>query len=182
MRARPLLRFCARWAADRRGLAAVEFALVLPFLLVLYFGGYQASSAVSAYEKLSDTTVELANVTAQYTTMSATDVSNVMNASAQVMYPMPTSNLTIVLSEITTDATSKATVTWSQAYNGGTALATGATVTLPTNLASASTSYIFVQTAYTWTPPIQIPLFNNVSMSNQIYMLPRNSGSIPYTG
>lgn len=179
--------FLGRWRRDRRGMAATEFALVTPLLLTLYFGGYEASGAASAYQKLSDATVELANVTAQYTTMGTTDVSNVMSASAQIMYPLSISNLTITLSEITTNAASAATVTWSKTYSGSTGavsngLAAGSTVTLPGNLSSPSTSYVFVQTAYTWTPPIQIPLFNNVSMSSQIYMLPRASASIPYTG
>jgi Flp pilus assembly protein TadG len=86
--------------ADRRGAALVEFALVVPVLLIIYLLGYDAAEATAAYRKLSTTTVQLANVTAQYTTMSATDVSNVFNASAQVMTPFSASNLRIVLTEI----------------------------------------------------------------------------------
>jgi len=173
----------ARWCADRRGVAAVEFSLVLPFLLILYFGGYQTTQAVSAYRKLSDATVELGNVTAQYTTMSATDVSNVFNASSQIMAPDSTTNLKIVLSEITTDASSNATVTWSQAYQGGTALGVGTSVTLPAGLGAPNTSYIFVQTNYTWTPGFANSFVStSIPMSDQFYMIPRNSANIPYTG
>ena len=170
------------WLQDRRGASVVEFAFVVPVLLVLYLVGYDAAEAVSAYRKLSTTTVELANVTAQYATMGATDVSNVFNASAQVMSPFSASNLEIVLSEITTDASSAATVTWSQAYNGGAALTAGASVTLPSGLASPSTNYILVQTTYSWTPPVAFGPIGTVPMSDQIYMLPRQSASIPYTG
>ena len=79
------LRALRAWLADRRGVAAVEFALIAPVLLTLTLVGYETAMALSTYRKLTDTTVEMANVAAQYTTMSASDVSTVMNASAQIM-------------------------------------------------------------------------------------------------
>lgn len=167
------------WLRDRRGVAVVEFALVVPVLLIVYLVGYDAAEATAAYRKLSTTTVELANVTAQYTTMSATDVSNVFNASAQVMAPFPTSNLTIVLTEIQTNSSSSPSVVWSQAYNGAAALTTAS---LPSGIASPNSYYLLVQTTYTWTPPIAFGPISSVPMSDQIYMLPRQSASIPYTG
>jgi Flp pilus assembly protein TadG len=171
----------ARWRADRRGLAAVEFALVLPFLLILYLGGFAVSQAVGAYRKVSDTTVELANVTAQYTTMSAVDTATVESAGTQIMAPYPTQNLSIVFSEITTDANNKATVTWSCASTGGTRLTDGSVVTLPTGMSSVKSNYILVQASYLWVPPIQNKFIGSVPMSNQIYVIPRNSASISNT-
>jgi len=73
-------------------------------------------------------------------------------------------------------------VTWSQAYNGGTALAVGASYTLPSSLRTASTSYMLVQTAYSWSPLVTGGPFGAINMTDQIYGLPRQSSSIPYTG
>jgi Flp pilus assembly protein TadG len=170
------------WSADRRGLAAIEFALILPMLLILYLGGYQVTQAISAYRKLSDTTVEIANITAQYQTMSAVDMSTVMNATSQIMAPFSTQSLQVVVSEIGTDANNKATVQWSVGYQGGTALTKGATVTLPTGMSSKSTCYILAQTKFTWTSVISFGSFQSVPMSDQIYMIPRQSAQILYTG
>jgi Flp pilus assembly protein TadG len=171
-----------RWRADERGVAAVEFALVIPVLMLLYLGGFETSEAVATYRKLADSTVELANVTSQYTTMSSTDVTSVMNASSQIMYPYPTGKLSIVLSEITTDSSGNATVTWSRPSSGATALVAGSKVTLPTGMGSPSMSYILVQTAYLYVPTVGSSFVGNIPMSDQIYMLPRQSSSIPYTG
>ncbi len=171
-----------RFAGNRRGAAAVEFALTVPVLILACLGGYEAFQAASAYRKVSATTVELANVVSQYTTMSAADVSTVMSASSQIMAPFPTSNLSIVLTEITTNASSQATVTWSQAYNGGAALTPGASYTLPSSLRTASTSYMLVQTSYAWTPLVTGGPFGAINLSDQLYGLPRQSSSIPYTG
>lgn len=171
-----------RWWANARGVAAVEFAFTVPILLIIYLAGFGLSQAMATYRKVSDTTVELANVATQYTTMGATDVTSVMNASAQVMAPYPTQNLTIVLSEITTDASNNATVTWSQAFNGATPLTVGAPASLPTGLASPSTSYLLVQTTYLYTPIVGSHFMGSIPMTDQIYMQPRASSSIPYTG
>jgi Flp pilus assembly protein TadG len=167
---------------DRRGVAAVEFALLTPVLLLVYLGGFEASQAVATFRKLSDMTVELANITAQYTTMSNTDVTSVEAASTQIMAPYTTSNAAIVVSEITTDANSNATVTWSVPYNGATALTKGASYTLPSGMVTASTSYILVKSTYTYTPSIGSAYIGAIPMTDQIYMLPRQSTSITYTG
>ena len=95
------------------------------------------------------------------------------------MAPLPTANLAIVLSVITTDASSNASVSWSCGFQGGTALAAGSTYTLPTGMAAPSTSYVLAQTSYTWIPAITTIYTASVPMSDQIYMNPRNSATIP---
>ena len=170
-----------RLAADRRGVAAVEFALVVPVVIVAYLAGYEVMEAATVSRKLTDTTVQIANVTAQYTTMGATDVANVMGASSQIMTPYSTSNLSIVLSEVTTNAAGAGTVTWSQTYpTGGTALS--GSVTMPAGFQTPNTSYILVQTTYKYQPVIGGAFIKPITMTNQIFMLPRSSSSIPYTG
>lgn len=175
-------RLLSRWVRDERAVAALEFALVAPLMLTLYLGGYETTQGVSAYRRLATVTEELASVTAQYTTMSHTDVANVMNATSQIMAPYPSANLGVVLSEITTDVNGNATVTWSQPYNGSTPLVVGSSITLPTGMASPSTNYIYVQTAYTYVPVVDFNGVGGISMSDQMFMLPRQSPSIPYTG
>jgi Flp pilus assembly protein TadG len=170
-----------RFGADRRGVAAVEFALVVPIVIVVYVTGFEIAQAATVYRKLTDTTVQLANVTAQYTTMTSTDVANVTHASAQIMAPYSATNLSIVLSEVTTDSKGAATVTWSQQYQGK-ALATGASVTMPTGFQAANTNYVMVQTTYSYSPTFGTSLIGPIAMSNKIFMLPRSSSSIPCTG
>jgi Flp pilus assembly protein TadG len=169
------------FARARSGVAAVEFAILVPVLLLLYLGGFEITQALSTYRKLTDTTTELASIVSQYAAMSSSDVTSVFTASSQIMAPNSTSSLTIVLSEVTTDANSNPTVTWSQAYNGATALAVGSSVAMPTGLAMANTSYVLVQTAYLYTPVIGAAYVKPISLHNQIYMLPRRSTSIAYS-
>jgi Flp pilus assembly protein TadG len=174
-----------RLRADMRGVAAVEFALIAPILMLLYCVGFEVSEAATVYRKLTDTTVQIANVTSQYTTMSSDDVTLVEEAASQIMTPFSTAPITVVLSEVSTNAQGAGTVTWSQAWNGngtaGTALATGSAVTMPSGFQTANSSYILVQTTYVYTPSIAGNFIGNMNMTGQIFMLPRNSPSIAYT-
>ena len=74
-----------RLRRDTRGVAAVEFALVVPIVIVVYALGFELAQASTVYRKLTDTTVQLANVTSQYTTTACPDLTNIFGASKQVM-------------------------------------------------------------------------------------------------
>jgi Flp pilus assembly protein TadG len=166
------------------GVAAIEFALVVPLVIIVYAGGFEIVQAATVNRKLTDTTVQLANVTTQYTAVAATpDLANIFAASAQIMAPYPTSSLTIVVTEVQTDKNSIGTVAWSQGYPvASSCLAKNSVVALPTGFASPNSYYILVQTTYSYAPTIGSAFVHTIPMSDQIFMVPRQSTSIPATG
>jgi Flp pilus assembly protein TadG len=169
-----------RWLRDTRGVAAVEFALVVPMVIIVYAGGFEIAQAATLYRKVTDTTVQLANVTSQYTTVADPDLNTILGASAEIMEPYSTGPLTIVLSEVGTDASSNAKVVWSRGYPVAcNNLATGSVVTMPAGLASPNSYYILVQTNYTYTTSIGSAFVSNIPMHDQVFMIPRESASIP---
>jgi Flp pilus assembly protein TadG len=176
---RTKLRSWRRLARDDKGVAAVEFALVVPIVIIVYAAGFEIAQASTVYRKLTDTTVQLANVTSQYTSVLTSDVNTIMGASSEIMAPYSTTPLTIVVTEVSTDTNSKATVVWSVPYQGGTALAKGSTVAMPANFASASSYYILVQSTYAYSPTVGVNLVKSIPMTDQIFMVPRQSASIP---
>src|ERR1700679_2268992 len=90
-----LRHLCKRVFADDRGVAAVEFGLIAPTLILLYAVGFEICQAATVNRKLSDTTVELANLTSQYTKVSKSDISTIMNASSETMTPFTNGALTL---------------------------------------------------------------------------------------
>jgi Flp pilus assembly protein TadG len=176
------LRSWRRLRADARGVAAVEFALIVPIVIVVYALGFELAQASTEYRKLTDTTVQLANVTTQYTTVADPDLTNVFGATAQIMAPYSTAPLTVVLSQVKTDASSNATVSWSCSNpTTVTPLTPGASVVMPAGLASPSSHYILVQTTYAYSPTIGGAFMNSIPMSNQVFMIPRASSAITCT-
>ena len=168
-------------ARDNKAASAVEFALVLPVMLTIYFGGYQVAQIASAYRKVTLTARAVADLTTQYTTMGTADVNNVLGASAQIMAPFNTTNLSIVLTEYSITALNVATVTWSKALNG-TALVAGTVVLLPTGIVQPSSSIVMATVTYNYKPPVSYKTTATFPMTSRIYMSPRQVSSIPYTG
>lgn len=168
--------------SDARGVAAVEFALIVPIVIVVYALGFELAQASTEYRKLTDTTVQLANVTSQYTTVAQPDCNNIFGASSQIMAPYSTAPLTIVLSEVYSDASNNPTVQWSVPYPSTvTPLAKNSAVVMPAGLATPKSYYILVQTTYAYAPTIGGAFMNSLPMSNQVFMIPRASTFISCT-
>ena len=170
----------ARFTRERDGVAAIEFAFVVPVLLTIFFGGYNVEQCVAIGRKVTITTRALADLTSQFASMTATDMSTVINASTQIIAPFNSASLSLRLSEITTNSTGLvATVTWSASRNM-TAYVQGSRFTLPVSMQKPNTSYIYSETSYTYAP---LAAFGRIgTFGDRIYMLPRISSSVTYSG
>jgi Flp pilus assembly protein TadG len=181
----------SRWSKDRRGVAALEFALVMPIFMILFLVGYEITQCMATYRKVSDCTNEVANILVQTTITNKAGIQAMGAASTQIMAPYPTANLNILMSEIQTDASNNATVTWSQAYPTGSlpTYATGSSFSItPASLSQPNSTYILVQTSYAYNYLAWIGtatgILNGVTsttLSGQIYMIPRQSSTVVCT-
>lgn len=168
-----------QFGADQSGIAATEFALLLPIMLVLFVGVSEVGQAISINRKVTITARTVTDLVTQYTALSSTDMTSLLGASAQVMAPFPSSNLVVTVSEVTTDASSNATVTWSSSFNG-TAYTTGQKVTLPTGLTQPNITLIWGQVKYAYKPVFGDGIIGTTSLSDQIYINPRLCIQIAY--
>ena len=166
-----------RFAKERRGLAAVEFAMLLPMMMTLFLGSVEVTTAVAVQRKVTLTARALADLSSQFTTIANADMTNILNASSDIIAPYATSKLASVVSELSINAQGQATVVWSDTLNG-TARTVGSTVTIPTNLAVANTYLILGEAQYTYSPTYGYVVTGTMTLSDQIYMRPRQSSSI----
>jgi Flp pilus assembly protein TadG len=164
----------ARFARDRRGVSAVEFALLAPLMIGLYLGGVEISEGISIDRKVTLAAGAVANLAAQTSTISTSDMSDLLNATTTIMAPYATSPLKITVSCISIDSNKNAKVKWSVTRNG-TALTAGSSVTLPSALKVASTQLLFSQVSYAYTPTIGYVITGPLTLSDQMYMSPRIS-------
>src|SRR5579871_5397953 len=80
-------------AADRRAMAAVEFGMLLPVMLLMFFGTVELSQGFAANRKLTYLGRDLADITSQSTVTlnsTASDSSNINTIfaiAASVLYP-----------------------------------------------------------------------------------------------
>ena len=163
---------------QRSGFAALEFALVLPLMMALYFGTAELVQAVVADGLVAQASATVTNIVAQYTTISAsTQMPDVLSASSQILAANPGVQGGIVVSCIAIDSSGKATVSWSQALNA-TPRTTGQVMALPANLDVPNTTLIHGEAAYALTPSVDFLSLAPFHLSSSIYMSPRNATTI----
>jgi Flp pilus assembly protein TadG len=169
---------------DHGGVAAVEFAIVLPFMLVLYIGGVELGDGLAIQVKVTDTTHIVADlVTQQTTSTTKTMVDTILGASSATMAPYSSppysaANLVVTVSEVSTNASGAATVTWSDSLNG-TKRPVGQVMTLPASLVGLpNVSLILGEVSYRYTPNLGYNIVGTVTIADSYYLFPRNSASI----
>jgi len=168
---RPLRRF----VRDKRGVSAVEFAMLLPLMITLYLGGVEVSSAIAVDRKVTQVARTLGDLVAQSTSLNAADMTNILNAASSVVQPYSSSLIKVTVSRVDVDANGVAKVIWSKTQNG--TLKSG-TVTLPAALNTANTSLIWAESQYTYTPAIGYVITGPITLKDQIYMRPRLSDTV----
>ena len=123
-------RSARRMIADGRGAVAIEFAFILPLMLTMMGMCIILGEALAIGQKVTATARTVTDLVSQNGQLSTTQLTTILDAAAYTMAPYPSANLSIVVSEIQTDGTGKATVTWSSAAFNGVQQAQG-TVVLP---------------------------------------------------
>jgi Flp pilus assembly protein TadG len=161
-------------------IAMFAFALLLPVMLTLYLGSIEVTTGTAIERKVSLTARALADLASQYTSISSSDMSNILNASTDIIAPYAAANLQVVVSEVYVNAQGQASVVWSDTLNG-TALTVGQSVTVPTSLAVPNTYLILGQASYSYNPTYGYVVTGTMTLSDQIYMAPRQSNSISVT-
>ncbi len=169
----------ARMMRSREGVAALEFAIILPVMLLLVMGGFEYSRVLAVSRKVTITTRALADLTTHYSSMTDADLATVMAASAQVFAPYSTTPMQITVSEVYVSAAGIATVVWSKATNT-TALTPTQIVFLPAGIAQPNSYIVWTQVTYVYTPVVPYALTQNLTMADQLFMTPRRSASIAY--
>ncbi len=175
---------CRRLVADRRGISAVEFALLTPLMLTMYFGSIEVTDAISADRQVTLVASTVADITSEFTSVASADISNIMAASCAVLAPFSISKATITLTSVKL-VKSVATVDWSyRVTDNCTTVTTGRTVgssvtsSIPTALLNTTTTPTFViwgETTYAYKPVIGYVVTGTLSMASQIFMRPRLS-------
>ena len=198
--ARKSRRLAHKLLADRRGVAAIEFAMVVPIMLVLLFGTVEFSIGVAANRKVSLMAQTLSDLTSRSASVSDNDLTNFFAAGTGIMTPYvaPSYNSpTSVISELWIDpSTGNAFVQWSKANGtGAVALGVGTTVPLPTanagNLIVRNSSgaispgqyLIYSQVGFVYKPVVNYtiggtaPTFN---LSDVSFTRPRQAACVIY--
>jgi Flp pilus assembly protein TadG len=190
---------------DCRGIAATEFAVIVPIMLVLFFGTVTFSSAVAVDRKItifaravSDITSQAPATTPKYAVTTDTLLQNAFTAGLKILMPYlqnssPSANATV--SEIYVDSNSVARIVWSRAATlsptatQATLVVSGrsggdvVTTLVPPTLLQKQTYLILSEINYLFTPAVNFANMmanTGVTLSDFAYSAPRQATCVVY--
>ena len=163
---------------DCRGIAATEFAIIVPVLLLLFFGTDEFASGIAVDRKVTLMARTLSDLTSQNTSVTDTQLTNFRNASVGIMMPYSATPVKSTITELYVDpATLVAKVQWSKGDAPRTA---GTTVAIPTALQVGDTYLIYSEVSYIFVPTVGYVLKNSITLSDFTFTRPRQSKCVSY--
>ncbi|SHL36649.1 TadE/TadG family type IV pilus assembly protein [Roseibium suaedae] len=178
-----------RLLRNTRGVAAVEFALILPFLIILLIGMAETTTALNQNRKVSQVANAIGDIVARATTVTSTGLADLMQARTYIMEPYDASSMTVIVASVSFDADKKATVDWSSNQTGGTPWTSGQAppITIPSGVIAANKSIIVCQTKYNYVAMFAtlaqniFPRATKFEMSGAVYLRPRLTTKVTKT-
>lgn len=177
------------FASDLRAVAAIEFAFLVPLMLLLYVGTIELSGAVSANRKLSRTSLVIGDLITQTNCYTNSDIEDIMKIADDIMYPYDDA-LTIVITAIRIED-GDGEVVWSRA-NGSGADAPGAPYSVPKTIATEGTFLIATRVAMNYQPAVGWITYGShgelsrdqtaMDMQEQMFLRPRDGNNIEIKG
>jgi Flp pilus assembly protein TadG len=185
---------------DADAVAATEFAMVMPFMLLLYVGGVELGDGMAINVKVSATAHSVTDMVTQNTSLSTTQMENILTGATAIIAPYPITGssgslpLSVTVSEISSDANGNLTLQWSRSYNG-TSFGPGRTsltnLTVPSSLNGTAgnannlnnqndqISFIVGEVSYAYTPNLGYAISGTVNLHDSYWLFPRCSTNSP---
>lgn len=165
---------------DRRANVAVEFAVIVPLMLMFFFTTIEIADALSIKRKATLVARTMSDLVSQSSRVNDTDMTNFKKTAVAIMTPYAGAPLKTTVSELYVDpATGTAKVKWSK---GSVPLGDNSTVVIPAALQVAGTYLIYSQVEYKYTPAVGY-FFDKVigrTLTDETFTRPRQSLCVLY--
>ena len=175
---------------DTRAVAAVEFALIFIPMILIYLGTFEVTRALIVNRKVKILSRTVADLASRPDSLTNAEISNIFNASTQVLFPYPSRpKTTIKLYNVIIDTNKKATILWTESMPPGKSKnnVCGSYNDLPKDYLETTGGLVIAVVEYEYTPFIGFSSGNfknsylNMTFSETTYMTPRKQAKIGRT-
>lgn len=175
-----------RFPYAQRGVAVVEFALVVPIMLVVYVGSIEASTLIAVDRKVQSVAGAIGDLVAREDkTMTTAQMRDYFRAASGIMTPYSPDPILQVVTAIGVSDTGVATVVWSRQFEKGVYSATtphaiGSTFPLPDEMIAIAKGQMVIaaEASYSYTPLFGIVFNQSIGLYRSSFYMPRFGGTI----
>ncbi|HEX2561532.1 MAG TPA: TadE/TadG family type IV pilus assembly protein [Phenylobacterium sp.] len=179
-----MMRRLTSFTRDRRGVAAVEFALIAPLMIALYFGLAELTMGLMAERRSSHLASMAADLVAQDAQTDEATLDQVLATGPTIMEPFPAApaDLKVRISSVVSDEDGEVTVDWSRATSGFSIRTKGSSVeNLPEDLLGENEGLILAEVEYKHTPVIGYVIDETMTFKQRFFLRPRQAAQVACT-
>ncbi len=167
----------ARLRRDRRGVSAVEFAMLAPLMIAFYFGLAEFCQGYMAQKRMGHAAAMVADLVAQTDVVEKAEVDDIFGIGELIMKPFSAAPLTMRISSVTRNSSGVARVNWSRG-DGISGRSVGSTVTVPAGLIENGESVVMSEATYDYDSPVDYLMPTVTRFSHTYYSRPRRVDAV----
>ncbi len=172
--------FLSRLRGDQRGMSAVEFALIAPFMVAFYFGLSEFCQGFMAQKRMGHVSATVADLVTQNDSIDDTEMQDIFSVGPLIMNPFVTTSLRQRVTHLTMDDNGVVKVDWGQGYNGFSPLTAGATVAVPAGLIEEGESVVMAEVTYDYDSPVDYLMPGLTRFEHTYYLRPRRVDQVEW--
>jgi Flp pilus assembly protein TadG len=171
-----------RFRRAAEGLAAVEFALIAPIMILLFFGVVESSGALGASRRTLLASNTLADLVAQETQILKADLDDLFIGMEDVIDPRDIDATFRIVSVTFDPADNKVKVDWSYDSTGAAPYAAGSEYTGDLSIAvfDDTSSLIVAESVYNYASPISQKIIGPLTIEKSASRWPRRTTRVRY--
>ncbi|NIA70230.1 pilus assembly protein [Pelagibius litoralis] len=171
-----MLRSIRRLASDRGGNAIVDFAFLLPIMLMLFTGVVEITNLLRLDRKVVAAAQTTADLITQRREISAGEITDILRAAELILEPYSTVEHAVAIVAVRfDDDTGVPAIDWQQSKNGGTL---PDALTLVQNMGTAGDGIIIVRVTYDYSPVFFDFVLGQTSLEETAVLRPRRSAFV----
>jgi Flp pilus assembly protein TadG len=168
------------------GVAAVEFAMILPIMVTLWLGGVEVTGALSVDRRLNAFASTMGDLVARTKTITEAQVTDIFQLAEAAMFPYSEAGISMRITAITMDEDGNAKVSWSR---DGSEAFVGAGDALPAYEAgddvnssvpealrgegTEDTQLIMAEAQHTYHPVVGYVITGDLDLDDRMFFVPR---------
>jgi TadE-like protein len=158
------------------GFAAVEFAMVVPVMIVMFVGTVEISESYTLARRIVTISGSVADLVTRSAKLNDDQLDDIMNIADSLLAGYDASRLEITVISIVGDARGNPIVDWSYDKHGNKPVEAGTPyMQLPTGLIGENESVVIAKVSYKYRPPISQNIIGEITLKEELFHSPRRS-------
>jgi Flp pilus assembly protein TadG len=175
-----------RFASERSGASAIEFAFLAPILIAIYISSFEITAGYSVSQKTLKAAGSIADIVTRQETVNKAFLSEMIDAAESTIAPSPALGLKLKITGVTIDSSGNAKVLWSWNESGGVPYTKGSTVNVPADMKKPSSFMVRSELSVQHTmllffggPTSLQPSSRSITINREFYYRQRLGADVP---